>query len=126
MRQSFLSTLGLGFSALARATIMMSAANQWSVWENRDIMWDTSGLAPPLNMHLTPAGAKNFTAIITDIVLNIGNTGKFQCAPPSTINIEEVQIIIIDAAKKLVISEVFIIIIIDVNFPNISHLKYLT
>jgi len=57
----------------------------------------------------TLAGAKNLTVTITDIVLNIGNTGKFQWAPPSMVNIEEVQIIIVDAAKKLVISEVFII-----------------
>jgi hypothetical protein len=126
MRQSFLSTVGLGFSALARATIIMPAANnQWPV-VNRDITWDTGGLAPPLNRHLVPASAKNLTVIITDIALSVGNTGKFQGAPLSTINMEEVQIIIIDAAKKLVISEIFIIIIINVSFPNISHLKCLT
>jgi hypothetical protein len=126
MRQSFLSTVGLGFSALARATIIIPAANnQWPVG-NRDITWDTSGLAPPLNMHLVPASAKNLTVIITDIALSVGNTGNFQGAPLSTINMEEVQIIIIDAAKKLVISEIFIIIIINVSFPNISHLKCLT
>jgi hypothetical protein len=106
---------------------MMPVANdQWPVEENRDVMWDTTGLTPPLNMHLVPAGAKNLTVIITDIVLNIGNTGKFQWAPPSMVNIEEVQIILVDAAKKLVISEVFIILIINVSFPNISHWKYLT
>jgi hypothetical protein len=87
---------------------------------------DTTGLTPPLNMHLVPAGAKNLTVIITDIALNIGNTGKFQWAPPLMVNIEEVQIILVDAAKKLVISEVFIILIINVSFHNISHWKYLT
>jgi len=83
-------------------------------------MWDTTGLMEPIDIHLVPAGAKDITVIITDIVLQTKNTGNFQWAPPTTINIAEVEIIIIDATKKLVISEVFIIIIIDVRPPPIS------
>ena len=116
MRQSFLSALVLSFSALARATIMSPAANdQWPVNQMQNIMWDTTGLTAPLDIHLVPAGAVDITVIIVDIALKVGNTGTLQWAPPTTINIEEVEIIIVDATQKLVISETFVIIIIEVS-----------
>jgi hypothetical protein len=124
MRQSFLSALLLSFSALARATIMSPAANdQWPVNQMQNIMWDTTGLMEPLDIHLVPAGAVDISVVIVDIALKVGNTGKFQWAPPATINIKEVEIIIVDATKKLVISETFVIIIIEVSFSNFTHSK---
>jgi hypothetical protein len=86
-------------------------------------MWDTTGLTEPLDIHLVPAGAVDITVVIVDIALKVSNTGKYQWAPPATINIEEVEIIIVDATKKLVISETFIIIIIEASFPKVTHLK---
>ncbi|KAE9373048.1 hypothetical protein N431DRAFT_337611 [Stipitochalara longipes BDJ] len=127
MRQSFLSALVLGFSALARATISSPAANdQWPVGANQNIVWDTTGLMAPLDIHLVPAGATDITVVITDVVLQIGNTGTFQWAPPTAIDIEQVEIIIVDATKKLVISEVFTIIIIDTTKLLSSSTKKLT
>lgn len=103
---------------------MSPAANdQWPVNQMQNIMWDTTGLMEPLDIHLVPAGAVDITVVIVDIALKVGNTGKLQWAPPATINIEEVEIIIVDAKKKLVISETFVIIIIEVSFPNFTHLK---
>lgn len=124
MRQSFLSALLLSFSALARATVISPAANdQWPVNQMQNIMWDTTGLTEPLDIHLVPAGAVDISVVIVDIALKVSNTGKYQWAPPATINIEEVEIIIVDATKKLVISETFIIIIIEASFPKVTHLK---
>jgi hypothetical protein len=117
MRQSFFSALFLGFSAVARATISSPAAGyQWPVDQNQNINWDTTGLTAPLDIHLVPAGAVDLTVVIVDIALKVGNTGTFQWAPPETITIEEVEIIIVDATKKLVISETFVIVIIEVSF----------
>lgn len=89
----------------------------------QNIMWDTTGLMEPLDIHLVPAGAVDISVVIVDIALKVGNSGKFQWAPPATINIKEVEIIIVDATKKLVISETFVIIIIEVSFPNFTHSK---
>jgi hypothetical protein len=115
MRQSVLSALVLSFSTLARATISNPAANdQWPVNQNQNIQWDTTGLTAPLGIHLVPAGAVDISVVIVDIALKVENTGSFQWAPPATISIEEVEIIIVDATQKLVISETFVIIIIEV------------
>jgi hypothetical protein len=116
MRQSFLSALVLSFSALARATITNPAAgNSWPVEQNQMITWDTTGLQAPLNIHLVPSGAVDATVIIAEIAVNVGNTGSFQWAPPNTITVTDVEIIIIDAKQTIVISEVFIIIILEVS-----------
>jgi len=124
MRQSFLSALVLGFSALASATISSPAANdQWPVGANQNIAWDTTGLTAPLDIHLVPAGATDISVIITDIALKVGNTGSYEWTPPTTIDISQVEIIIVDATQKLVISEVFVIIIIDVSTALLSLLK---
>jgi hypothetical protein len=115
MRQSVLSALVLSFSTLARATISNPTANdQWPVNQNQNIQWDTTGLTAPLGIHLVPAGAVDISVVIVDIALKVENTGSFQWAPPATISIEEVEIIIVDATQKLVISETFVIIIIEV------------
>ncbi len=68
-----------------------------------------------MNIHLVPAGAKDTTVIITEIALGVQNTGSFMWAPPATLTVENVEIIIVDAKNVLVISEVFIIVIIDVS-----------
>jgi hypothetical protein len=69
----------------------------------------------PLDIHLVPAGAKDATVVIVDIALAVANTGSFQWAPPSTLTVSSVEILIVDATKKIVISEVFIIVILDVS-----------
>jgi hypothetical protein len=89
-------------------------------------MWDTTGLTEPLDIHLVPAGAVDISVVIVDIALGVSNTGKYQWAPPATITVEEVEIIIVDATKKLVISETFVIIIIEVGFSKFTRRQYLT
>jgi hypothetical protein len=115
MRYSFLSALALGFAASALATISSPAAGaQWPINQGQTISWDTTGLTAPLNIHLVPAGAKDTTVIITEIALQVENTGSFMWSPPETITVADVEIIIVDAKQVLIISEVFVIIIIDV------------
>ena len=116
MRYSLLSAVVLGFSAVSQAVISTPAkGDQWPVNQNQQITWDTTGLTGPVDIHLVPAGATDITVIIAEVALKVENTGKFMWAPPTTITIEEVEIIIIDAKKVLVLSEVFIIIIVEVT-----------
>lgn len=125
MRSTILSALSLlFFSTSVLATISSPAAgDQWPVEQDQMIMWDTTGLMEPIDIHLVPAGAKDTTVIITEIALQVRNTGKLQWAPPKTVDITEVVIIIVDAKKVTIISEIFIIIILDVSDRIVSTEK---
>jgi hypothetical protein len=102
-----------------------AAGDQWPVEQNQMISWDTTGLTAPVNIHLVPAGAVDITVIIAEVALKVDNTGSFQWAPPATLTVTDVEIIIIDAKQTIVISEVFIIIIVEVSpLPKVipSHI----
>lgn len=116
MRYSVITSLALAFASLAQATFSSpKAGDSWPVEQEQDINWDTTGLTGPCDIHLVPAGATDLTVIVETIVLQTANKGTFKWAPPKTINVREVVIIIIDATKKIVKSEEFIIIIIIEN-----------
>jgi hypothetical protein len=115
MRYSLFSALALGLSAVVQAGISSPPAGaQWPVAQNQQITWDTTGLTPPINIQLVPAGAVDITVIVAEIAVGVSNTGSFTWAPDSTISTPNVEIIIIDAKQVIIISEVFEIIIIEV------------
>ncbi len=89
-------------------------------------MWDTKGLTGPCDIHLVPAGAKDLTVVITDIVLGTGNTGSYQWAPETSLTTINVAIIIVDATKTLVKSDDFIIILEDVRLSFYQSVRGLT
>ena len=93
------------------------AGDKWPVNQEQMIQWDTAGLEGPIDMHLVPAGATDITVVITEIAMQIANTGTMKWIPPKTINVEEVTIILVDAKKVMVISEVFTIITMNVSLP---------
>lgn len=113
MRSAILQVLSLAFFfSHGLATISSPAAGeQWPVEQDQMIVWDTTGLAGPVDIHLVPAGATDTTVIITEIALQTGNTGTLKWAPPAAITTTEVVILIIDAKKTSVLSETFIILI---------------
>lgn len=123
MRSIVLSVLSLVFfTARVLAGISSPAAgDKWPVDQNQMIMWDTAGLKEPIDIHLVPAGAKDTTVIITEIAIQVRNTGKLQWAPPTTIDITQVIILIVDAKKVTIISEIFIIIILDVSYSDYPY-----
>jgi len=83
------------------------------VGTNQGIMWDTSKLTGPCDIHLVPAGATDLTVVITDIVLGTANTGSYQWTPEKTLTTTHVAIILVDATKTFVKSDDFIIIILE-------------
>ena len=91
-----------------------AAGDSWPVGTSQMIMWDTTGLTGPVDIHLVPAGATDITVIIEDIVIGTGNTGSFMWAPDKVLSITDVTIIIVDAKQVLVISEIFEIIVVTV------------
>ncbi|KAF8851097.1 hypothetical protein BDZ45DRAFT_163022 [Acephala macrosclerotiorum] len=113
MRSAILQVLSLAFffgHGLATIT-SPTAGDQWPVEQDQMIMWDTTGLTEPIDIHLVPAGATDTTVIITEIALQTGNAGTLKWAPPATITTTEVAILIVDAKKITVLSETFIILI---------------
>lgn len=99
-----------------------ASGDSWPVEQSQTIKWDTTGLEAPLNIHLVPSGAVDATIIIAEIAVNVANTGSFQWAPPNTITVADVEVIIVDAKQIIVISEVFIIVIVEVSpFLQIFH-----
>jgi hypothetical protein len=117
MRSTLISLLAFGLSALAQSSSFMnpSAGDSWPMGQMQNIMWDSSMLAGGMvDIHLVPSGATDITVIVTEIALQVPNSGSFMWAPDATVTVTDVEIIIVDSMQKMIISEVFIIIIEEV------------
>ena len=75
------------------------------------ISWDSSSLSSGnCDIHLVPAGAKDTTTIITEIALQVSNSGSYSWTPSTSISVAEAEIIIVDSKKTTIISSVFTLI----------------
>ncbi|KUJ11349.1 uncharacterized protein LY89DRAFT_739545 [Mollisia scopiformis] len=115
MRSSILQALSLAlFSTRALANISSPASgDQWPVDSNQMVTWDTTGLDGPIDIHLVPSTAIDATVIITEISLQVDNTGSLQWSPPETVDVMQAKVLIVDSKQVTVISDVFIIVLLD-------------
>jgi hypothetical protein len=112
MRTTFFFLLAFGLSALADATFSSpKSGDKWSKGKSQMISWDSSSLSSGnCDIHLVPAGAKDTTTIITEVALQVSNSGSYSWTPSSSISVAEAEIIIVDSKKTSIISSVFTLI----------------
>jgi hypothetical protein len=123
MQSTLLYVLALGFSALADATFSSpKAGDEWSKGTSQSISWDSSSLSSgKCDIQLVPSGAKDTSTIISEIALQVDNTGSYSWTPSSSISASEAEIIIVDSKKTMIISGVFTFTSGSIGASNFGH-----